>query len=120
MKKANIIIAIIAVMLIAGSCKKGKDPFKIKIKVESTCPFTMTYYFYYGSKYDPYYVANSTSWDRDLMIYEGNKILLKGKKESGGQDNNYTVFKLMKGDEVLASDSSNIDGKEVKVEYTYN
>ena len=105
--------------MVSGSCKKGPAPKTLTLRVETTCKFNLTYYLYYGSKYDPFFASTSTTWERYMKVSEGNKILMKGEKDSGGTDANTVVFKILDGDKVLAEGSSAVDRSEIKIEYTY-
>lgn len=118
-KKIHLYFTIALLLFVVGSCKKAKDPMSLTLRVESTCSFNLTYYLYYGSKYDPFYVTKTSTWERLIKVYEGNKILMKGEKDSNGTDSNPVVIKIYNGTQLLVADSSAIDKEEIKVEYTY-
>jgi len=117
--KYKLLLFIIIIFPIINSCKKAKDPISLTLRVESTCAFKLVYYLYYGSKYDPFYITQGSNWERSIKIYEGNRLLMKGEKDSNGTSSDPVVFKILNGEEVLAESSSSNDKEEIKIEYTY-
>ena len=118
----NRIIFAISLLLLLVSferCKKGKDPVTVTIKVEATCAYSVNYNIYYGTKYNPYYYTGVGNSEKYLKMYDGDHMIIKAYKNSGGIDANPVKVTLLEGTTIIGSNSSSKDNEEILLDYTY-
>ena len=119
MNKVIYKVAFLVCLTVLLSCKKGKDPATITIKIEATCAYTVTYNIYYGANYNPYAFVGVGNSEKYFKMYDGDHIIIKAYKNSAGMDSNPVKVSLLNGVSVLGSNSSSVDGAEISLDYTY-